>query len=119
MTYSYIPSFYSLAQIEQLINQYALENPIVATSFDEFLEHIDPSVDQVVVHSATLFSSLIDLLSATQKVRLRSLSEPWLSEVSHLSSLYGLATEIHTARTRRGLKRAKESGKKLGRRFNT
>lgn len=120
MTYTYIPSFYSLAEIEQLLSEFSLENPIVANSFAEFLAQIDPEQDQVVVHSTTVFASLIDLLAATQKVRLRSLSEPWLSEIyPNLSSLYRLAIDIHTARTHRGLKRARESGKKLGRRFNS
>lgn len=119
MIYSYIPSFYSLGEIEQLLLDFPLTNPIVAASFDEFVTQIDPFGDEVVVHSATVFSSLIDLLAATQKVRLRSLSEPWLSEITHLSSLYGLATAIHTTRTNIGLQRAKERGKKLGRRFNS
>ena len=120
MIYSYIPSFLSLAEIEELLARYPLENPIVASSFDEFLGQIDPAKDEAVVHSATVFSSLIDLLAARQKVRIRSLGEPWLEEIdSHFDRLYRLATEIHTARTNRGLRRAKEQGKKLGRAFKS
>lgn len=120
MTYAYLPAYLSLAEIEHLVAHYQLPNPIVAASFDEFLTHIDPATDRVVVPSMTVFASLIDALAAGEKVPISSIEEPWIDQMQqYVVPLYQLATKIHTARTNRGLARAKAQGKKLGRAYNT
>lgn len=124
----YIPTFYSLAEIQNNIKEMAaagidMQNTSIEESFDEFVKTLQPD-DTVVVYSYDCFASLIDVLSTIVSVPIRSFSEAWLAEPvtdnrRYLEQIYELGKKIHAARTNRGLDRAKREGKKLGRAYGS
>lgn len=121
----YIPAFYSLGEIETIIKNIEDEGLdatqiIVADSFADFISKIDPEKDTVAVYSLVCFASMIDLLSAARSVTIRSLREPWFTEPiadprEYLASMHELAVAMHAARTNRGLRKARQDGRQLGR----
>lgn len=120
----YIPSICSLSQVEAMIHRIEdsgveIGEVIIEDSFDEFMAHLDGE-DTAMVYSLDCFASMIDLLSAAGSVVICSLMEPWFSEPvrdtrRYLAQLHELSVAIHAERTNRGLRKARQSGKILGR----
>lgn len=120
----YIPSFYSLEEIEKILAElcaagFDTSGAVVEDSFTAFLSTLRPH-DTAAVYSLDCFASMIDLLSAARSVTLRSFRQPWFSIPptdigQYLINLHDMAVEIHTERTNRGLRKARQSGKTLGR----
>ncbi|MEG2606412.1 MAG: hypothetical protein RR980_04100, partial [Mucinivorans sp.] len=96
----------------------------VADSFDDFTHTLQPD-DQIIVASLDCMTSLMDVLNTASHYPIYSLEEPWFAQpitnpdqannMEYLGKLHALANKIHAARTRKGLSRAREQGKTLGR----
>ncbi|MEG1414476.1 MAG: hypothetical protein RSC35_04875, partial [Mucinivorans sp.] len=81
--------------------------------------------DQIIVASLDCMTSLMDVLNTASHYPIYSLEEPWFAQpitnpdkannMEYLGKLHALANKIHAARTRKGLSRAREQGKTLGR----
>lgn len=120
----YIPAICSLSQVETMIHQIEasgveIGEVVIEDSFGEFMAHLDAQ-DTAMVYSLDCFASMIDLLSAAGSVVIRSVKEPWFSEPvqntrRYLAKLHDLSVAIHAARTNRGLRKARQNGKILGR----
>lgn len=124
----YLPTTYSLAEIQNNIKEMAqagidMDHTVIEDSFEDFLKTLQPE-DTVMVYSFDCFASLIDMLSAITRIPIRSFREAWILEPvadnqKYLEQIYELGKKIHTARTNRGLDRAKREGKKLGRAYGS
>lgn len=120
----YVPSFYSLEEIEKILAEmcaagFDTSGAVVEDSFAAFLATLDTH-DTAAVYSLDCFASMIELLSAARSVALRSLRQPWFAVPptdiqQYMAKMHDMAVEIHTQRTNLGLKKARQSGKTLGR----
>lgn len=121
----YIPSHCSLDEVKQMLDVIEAqgldpENIMIEDSFAKFFATIDPEKETVVVYSLSCFASMIDLLSVAKMMMIRSVREPWFDQPiddprQYLAQLHDLAVEMHAQRTNRGLNKARQEGKKLGR----
>ena len=104
--------------------KYVIDTLQFGKSWEEFVREV-PDGATVVVYSVDFFPSLMELLGAMaalaeRGITLKSLQEPWLSEevgstADFLVKLKTLASRLHQRRTRQGLQKAKQAGKRLGR----
>ena len=128
-TYAFVPSLPTLSQVNLLTAALTAQgvDPArirVGPSFDDFVDAL-PAESTLVVYSVDFFPSLTELLTAFERLSergivLHSIAEPWLSArpsstADLLIHLRHLANKIHTARTRQGLLKAQQAGKRLGR----
>ena len=118
----YIPTGRSLVEAQETLERLAARGVTptqiaVGQEFSAFIAFLEQG-DELWVESLECFSSLLDLLAvAGRGVTIRSLDEPWFSELSTqtLEKLYNLGTSLHAARTRKGLARAATKGRLPGR----
>ena len=118
----YIPTGRSLVEAQEALERLALQGIApdqiaVGQDLAAFLSETNEG-DTLWVESLACFSSLLDVLAvAGRGVAVKSLSEPWFSDLSAetLERLYDLGTFLHAARTRRGLARAATMGRRPGR----
>ena len=129
MIYTYIDPEVSVAQLRKSLDAfeeagYDVERTLIGPSFEAACRRM-PNGATVVVLSVDFFPSLMELLgtlAALQErgITLQSLQEPWLgqkvgSTADFLLRLRELAFRLHQNRTRQGLQKAKQAGKRSGR----
>lgn len=129
MKRGYIPQNTSAAEVMQLIHKFEICGiSVVDVSINQDFDSLAKSVDQgdtIIVSSyLSVFGSLTELLNRVlelweRAVVLESLSEPTVAatekEIDYVKQLRELGTLLQASRTKKGLVRAKEQGKKLGR----
>lgn len=114
-----------LKMIDQL-KEYdvAVENITIGKEFNEFINSVNSGDSIIVISFTDIFGSLTELFTkaidmANRGIEMRSVNEPNIvfdnEQIELMKQLNKLGYELRTIRTKIGLTKARESGKRLGR----